>query len=111
MRSRWCACPQKQRNKSAPSIGHGNNWSKHASAWKPQGRSLMVNHGMQPLSNWWKARTFAQLQVPEWMKELLSNSQPILLALEEKIRALSVQLEAAAAPNQLRGMGKLTSVL
>src|SRR5438477_1262765 len=38
-----------------------------------QGRSLLVNHGMEPLSNWWKARTFAQLQVPEWMKELLSN--------------------------------------
>jgi transposase len=30
-----------------------------------QGRSLMVNYGMEPLSNWWKARTFAQLQVPE----------------------------------------------
>ena len=29
-----------------------------------QGRSLLVNHGMEPLSNWWKARTFAQLQVP-----------------------------------------------
>src|SRR5213080_4813967 len=50
-----------------------------------QGRSLLVNHGMEPASNWWKGRTFAQLQVPEWMKELLQNSQPILLALEEKI--------------------------
>ena len=31
------------------------------------------------------------------MKELLGHSQPILLALEEKIRALTVQLQGAAA--------------
>ena len=76
-----------------------------------QGRSLLVNHGMEPLSNWWKARTFAQLQVPEWMKELLSNSQPILLALQEKIRALTAQLQAAAIPKQPRGLGLLSSVV
>ena len=50
-----------------------------------QGRSLMVNHGMEPVQQWWKRRAFAQLSVPEWMKELLSQSQPILLLLEEKI--------------------------
>ena len=76
-----------------------------------QGRSLMVNHGIEPVSNWWKARTFAQLQVPDWMKELLSNSQPILLALGEKIRALTAQLQAAANPGQPRGLGLLSSVL
>src|SRR5204863_8439694 len=43
-----------------------------------QGRSLMVNYGVEPVSNWWKARSFAQLQVPGWMRELLSNMQPIL---------------------------------
>src|SRR5438132_3825695 len=76
-----------------------------------QGRSLLVNHGMEPLSSWWKARTFAQLQVPEWMKELLSNMQPILLALQEKIRALTAQLQAAADPKQPRGLGLLSSVV
>jgi transposase len=76
-----------------------------------QGRSLMVNHGFEPATNWWKARTFAQLQVPEWMKELLSNMQPILLALQEKIRALTAQLQAAADPKQPRGFGALTSVV
>src|ERR1039457_6826053 len=58
-----------------------------------QGRSLMVNHGIEPVTNWWKPRAFAALPVPGWMKELLSNSQPILLALQEKIRALTVQLQ------------------
>jgi transposase len=76
-----------------------------------QGRSLMVNHGIEPVTRWWKPRTFAALAVPAWMKELLSNSQPILLALEEKIHALSVQLEAAALPGQARGVGKMTSVV
>ena len=76
-----------------------------------QGRSLMVNHGFEPVKSWWKRRTFAALAVPEWMKELLKNSQPLLLALEEKIRALTVQLQAAASPHQPRGLGLLTSVV
>jgi transposase len=76
-----------------------------------QGRSLMVNHGIEPVTRWWKRRTFAALSVPGWMKELLNNSQPILLALEEKIRALNVQLEASALPGQARGVGRMTSVV
>ncbi len=76
-----------------------------------QGRSLLVNHGFELTTSWWKPRTFAQLQVPGWMKELLGNSQPILLALEEKIRALTQQLQAAAGPSQPRGLGALSSVV
>jgi transposase len=76
-----------------------------------QGRSLMVNHGMEPVKSWWKRRSFATLCLPEWMRGLLSNSQPILLALEEKIRALTVKLQAAAVPGQPRGLGLLTSVV
>jgi transposase len=45
------------------------------------------------------------------MKELLAKSLPILLALDEKIRALSAQLQSAAAPQQPRGFGALTSVV
>src|SRR5881296_1357379 len=66
-----------------------------------QGRSLLVNHGLEPVQNWWKARTFAALPVPQWMREQLLNSQPILLGLQEK----------TAAPNQPRGLGKMTSVI
>ena len=71
----------------------------------------MVNHGVDPVQGWWKQRTFAALAVPEWMRELLNNSQPILLAAEEKIRALTVQLQAAASPEQPRGLGLMTSVV
>ncbi len=76
-----------------------------------QGRSLMVNHGFEPVQNWWKPRPFAALDVPQWMRELLSNSQPILVALQQKIAAQSVQLQCAAAPNQPCGLGKMTSVV
>ena len=76
-----------------------------------QGRSLMVNHGIEPVQQWWKRRAFSRLQVPEWMRAMLCNSQPIVLALEEKIRALSVQLQSAAAPDQPRGLGAMTSVI
>jgi transposase len=71
-----------------------------------QGRSLMVNHGLESVQNWWKPRTFTPLPVPQWMKELLANSQPILVALQEKIAALTVQLQSAASPDQPRGLGK-----
>src|SRR5206468_261547 len=76
-----------------------------------QGRSLMVNHGIEPVKSWWKQGNFAALQVPTWMKELLQNSQPILLALQEKISTLTLQLQAAAALNQPRGLGLMTSVI
>ena len=76
-----------------------------------QGRSLMVNHGIEPVQNWWKRRAFAKLQVPTWMKELLENSQPLLLSLQEKIQLLTAQLQAAAAPKQARGFGLLSSVV
>jgi transposase len=76
-----------------------------------QGRSLMVNHGIEPVKNWWKQHAFAALAVPDWMKELLQNTQPILLALQEKIAALTVRLQNAATANQPRGLGAMTSVI
>src|SRR5213592_2128005 len=76
-----------------------------------QGRSLMVNHGIEPLKNWWKPRTFARLLVPEWMRELLSNTQPILFALQQKIGTLTVQLQSSATPKQPRGLGAMSSVI
>lgn len=76
-----------------------------------QGRSLMVNHGIEPIQQWWKGRAFAKLQVPTWMQELLANSQLILLALEQKIKTLTLQLQNAAEPNQPCGFGALTSVV
>src|SRR5213593_3178515 len=70
-----------------------------------QGRSLLVNHGLEPVQSWWKPRAFAALPVPQWMKELLANSQPILVALQQKISTLTLQLQSSATPKQPRGLG------
>src|SRR6476620_205517 len=76
-----------------------------------QGRGLMVNHGIEPVKNWWKRINFGALDLPGWMRELLHNSKPILVALQEKIQTLTLQLEAAAQSSQPRGLGKMTSVM
>jgi transposase len=76
-----------------------------------QGRSLMVNHGIDPVQQWWKARAFAALGVPQWMKQLLQNSQPILLALQTKVDELTRQLQSEAQYEPPRGLGKMTSVI
>ena len=76
-----------------------------------QGRSFLLNQGMEAVSNWWKQRTFAALQLPPWMKELLAQSQPILLALQKQIQLLTMQLQNAADPRQMRGFGALSSVV
>jgi transposase len=76
-----------------------------------QGRSLLVNHGLEGSSGWWKARTFAQLALPPWLRKLLEHTQPILLALQKQIQELTKELQAAADPAQPRGLGALTSVV
>jgi transposase len=76
-----------------------------------QGRSLLVNHGMEPVQGWWKRRAFAALSVPCWMRVLLQNSQPILLALQSQIDQLTLQLQNAANAEPPRGLGKMTSVI
>jgi transposase len=76
-----------------------------------QGRSLMINHGVEPVQQWWKERAFTKLAVPSWMKQLLGNTQPILMALQQKIAQLTLQLQSAAAADQPRGLGKMTSVV
>ena len=76
-----------------------------------QGRSLIVNHGIEPVQQWWKRRAFASLAVPEWIKKLLGNSQPVVLALQEKIDQLTLQLQNAATGEPPRGLGKMTSVI
>jgi transposase len=76
-----------------------------------QGRSLMVNHGIEPVQQWWKRRAFASLAVPQWIKELLDNSQPVVCALQQKIDQLTLQLQSAAQCEPPRGLGKMTSVI
>jgi transposase len=101
----YVVCPQKldEQNKRVKTDGLDV---------EAQGRSLMVNQGIEPVkSYWWKRRNFAALPVPAWIKELLGNTQPVLLALHEKIGALTRQLQEAAQPKQPRGLGAMSSVI
>ena len=107
--TRWrsCACPLKKRSKLEPFIGSASNWWGARKRLEAQGRSLLVNHGLEPVQNWWKPRTFATLTVPQWMRELLLNSQPILLALqkgEHALQEIKILLERGRrpVPNLLR---------
>ena len=71
-----------------------------------QGRSLLVNHGIDPVQQWWKNRAFAALGVPQWMKQLLQNSQPILLALHGKVDELTRQLQSEAQYRSAARLGE-----
>ena len=44
-----------------------------------QGRSLMVNHGIEPVKNWWKRRCFATLAVPNGCKSCSATVNRSLL--------------------------------
>src|SRR5947199_8130090 len=103
--------PSEEEERSRAINRQRQQWVGARKRLEAQGRSLLVNHGLEPVQNWWKQRTFAALPVPQWMRELLLNSQPILLGLQEKIAVLTLQLQSAAAPNQPRGLGKMTSVI
>ena len=72
-----------------------------------QGRSLLVNHGVEPVQNWWKQRTFAALAVPQWMRELLLNSNH-LLGYRKDRRCLRATAKRCRS-NQPRGLGKMTA--
>src|SRR5438094_1422423 len=76
-----------------------------------QGRSLIVNHGSEPVQQGEKRRAFASVAVTDWIKELLGNSQPVVLLLQEKIDQLTRQLQNAANAEPPRGLGKMTSVI
>ena len=103
--------PTEEEERSRPIHRQREQLVKVRKVLEAQGRSLMVNHGIEPVQQWWKARAFAALDVPGWMKELLANSQPILLALQQKIDQLTLQLQSAAHCEPPHGLGKMTSII
>ena len=71
-----------------------------------QGRSLMVNHGLEPVQNWWKPRTFAALPVPQWIRELLLNSNPSCLRSRKRSRPSQCNCKALRLPTNRVGWAK-----
>ena len=63
------------------------------------GRSLLVNHGCEPLNKWWQAARLCRARRAGMDEKVcLGNTQPLLLQVEARIRALTLQLQSAAAP-------------
>src|SRR5207248_4142596 len=73
-----------------------------------QGRSLMVNHGIEPVQEWWKRRVFATLAVRNGSKSCwVTASLPVVLSLQQKIDQLTLKLQSATQCQAPRGLGKM----
>ena len=78
-----------------------------------QGRGQLVSHSQPAPPHWWRAQTWNRLQklLPGWLPVRLDVFRPVLEALDQRIAALSLELEAAAPEDLPRGLGRLTSVV
>jgi transposase len=85
----------------------------HRQKLEAQGRSLLISHTLPAPAHWWKHQTWSRLQkhLPQWIIPRLELTRPVLFLLQQQIRALSGEIEAAAPAAIPRGLGKLTTVV
>ena len=57
MRWPWCVCPVKKEEQLRAVHRQREQLVKARKQLEAQGRSLLVNHGLEPVQNWWKPRT------------------------------------------------------
>ena len=86
---------------------------RHRQKMEAQGRDLLINHGLLAPARWWRAQSWSRLGklLPAWILSHLELYRPVLLALDEQIRALTIELEKAAPAALPKGMGALSSVV
>jgi len=86
---------------------------RHRQKIEAQGRGLLVSQGLPAPAHWWREQTWRRLAklLPEWILAPLQIFRPILLEMDRQIASLSKELQAEAATQLPRGLGKLTSVL
>jgi transposase len=75
-----------------------------------QGRSLMLLHGVRESNQWWKQSRWEALRtkLAAWLVERLEVFQPLILAVDEAVRELTKQIQAASPEALPKGMGSLT---
>jgi hypothetical protein len=75
-----------------------------------QGRSLMLLHGRREGNHWWKAPRWVRLkrELAGWLVERLQVLRTLILAVNQAVRQLSSELEAAAPAVRPQGMGRVT---
>ena len=75
MRWRLCACPAEEEERSRAIHRQREQLVEARKRLEAQGRSLLVNHGLEPVQNWWKPRTFAALAGAA-VDERVASQQP-----------------------------------
>jgi transposase len=78
-----------------------------------QGRGLLITHGLPSPAHWWKPQNWSRLGklLPTWILPHLELYRPALLAFDQQVRALTIELEKAAPAALPTGMGALSSVV
>ena len=102
----------RRRSNSDIFIGSGKRWLRQRTRLQAQGRGLLVSHSQPAPPHWWRSQTWNRFTklLPAWLVVRLEVFRPVLAVLDTQIAALSRELEAAAAQDLPRGLGKLTSV-
>jgi transposase len=85
----------------------------HRQKLEAQGRSLLIDHGLPAPARWWRPQSWSRLGklLPAWILSHLELYRPMLLALDQQIRTLTVELEKAAPAALPKGMGALSTVV
>ena len=91
----------------------GEQLVRHRQKMEAQGRDLLISHGLPAPARWWRAQSWSRLGklLPLWILSHLELYQPVLFALDQQIRALTIELEKAAPAALPKGMGALSSVV
>jgi len=86
---------------------------RHRQKMEAQGCSLLINHGLPAPARWWRPQSWKRLGklLPAWILPHLELYRPALLALDQQIHALTIELEKAAPAALPKGMGAMSSVV
>lgn len=75
-----------------------------------QGRSLLLLQGRRESNQWWQPGRWARLEqeLAPWLLERLKIFRQLILAVDQMVRQLTQELEAAAPKIRPKGLGGLT---
>lgn len=85
----------------------------HRRKMEAQGCSLLISDGLPAPGRWWRPQNWNRLAklLPTWILPHLELYRPALLAIDQQVRALTLELEKAAPATLPAGVGALTSVV
>jgi len=102
--------PTEQQEQERALSRHREQLQKDRQTHEAQGRSLLLCQDRRVRGQWWKARAWAihQQDLPGWLSAILENLRRLILAADELLQAVSLQIQSQAL-DQPKGFGLLTS--